>query len=674
MRCLGCFVFLNLVTTALCLIGEEGSVCNVHVSRMESRYVPYTETYKVRWGFFYQTKTRTNYRIDHFPLWTFQQICCDGYEDRSGVCVPVCSPECVNGKCTKPNVCECDVGYWSLYTQHACEPLCATNCTNGFCSRPNRCSCNAGYQLDEDELHCLPVCAQDCANSNAHCTEPNRCTCNSGYRQSGTDAAACTPICEIPCVNGECIEPNVCACNHGYSIEGDIDRFACKPKCDRICLNGKCTAPNVCTCDPGYRLNENGECEPNCGEPCVMGICIAPDVCSCYPGYGLPDDSRYVCEAVCEKGCANGTCTAPDVCTCHHGYRATGDDTTRHVCEPVCEPPCEPSGHCAAPNTCDCFQGYRMIDTRENEVSLTDLFFFFFVLDNTTIVSACEPVCEQNCVNATCTEPNVCTCDHGFAKDANDRCEPVCSFCRNGSCVAPNVCQCWQGFVPAEEHGCAPYCENGCENGECVAPNECTCHEGFESSGNKSRCVERVPVCTQPCKGHSVCVEDEKPCQCSYGWTGLECDQPTLCILLMNSDDENLVGVAIRNETNNTLTDAKLHAPLCYPCNNGTTSNESYCFVIDDSSIGCFVETVDSSCYGGKTDAAKFKMQAGMLGAVVVLILAIVTIACFTIYRHRREKIRSAIAQNVLQEGMANEYLISERDDHSASSIDFYER
>lgn len=195
----------------------------------------------------------------------------------------------------------------------------------------------------------------------------------------------------------------------------------------------------------------------------------------------------------------------------------------------------------------------------------TDLFFFFFssfgkrrflnrsktvfpfewtqVLDNTTIVSACEPVCEPNCVNATCTEPNVCTCDHGFAKDANDRCEPVCSFCRNGSCVAPNVCRCWQGFVPAEEHGCVPYCENGCENGECVAPNQCTCHEGFESSGNKSRCVvERVPVCTQPCKGHSVCVEDEKPCQCSYGWTGLECDQPTLCILVMNSDDENLVG------------------------------------------------------------------------------------------------------------------------------------
>lgn len=285
----------------------------------------------------------------------------------------------MNGKCTSPNLCECDIGYSSV-TQYECEPLCNTYCTNGFCARPNECSCNAGYELTESKLYCLPVCTQDCANRNAHCTEPNRCTCNWGYRQSDIDAdlPSCTPICEIPCVNGNCTEPNVCTCNPGY--EEDIDRFVCKPKCERICLNGKCTAPNVCTCDPGYQLNENGECEPNCTEPCVMGTCIAPDVCSCYPGYGLPDDSRYVCEAVCEKACVNGTCTAPDVCTCHDGYRATGDDTMSHVCEPVCELPCEPRGHCAAPNTCNCIQGYRMIDmtAKENEVSATIFFLFSF--------------------------------------------------------------------------------------------------------------------------------------------------------------------------------------------------------------------------------------------------------------------------------------------------------
>lgn len=32
---------------------------------MESRYVPYTETYKIRkWTFFHQTRSRTNYRIE----------------------------------------------------------------------------------------------------------------------------------------------------------------------------------------------------------------------------------------------------------------------------------------------------------------------------------------------------------------------------------------------------------------------------------------------------------------------------------------------------------------------------------------------------------------------------------------------------------------------------------
>ncbi|KAG9428217.1 multiple epidermal growth factor-like domains protein 11 isoform X1 [Apis mellifera carnica] len=129
----------------------------------------------------------------------------------------------------------------------------------------------------------------------------------------------------------------------------------------------------------------------------------------------------------------------------------------------------------------------------------------------------------------------------------------------------------------------------------------------------------------------------------------------------MDPDEGNLIGITIRNNTNSTLTNAKRYAPLCHRCN-GMINNESYCFAINDSSIGCFVETVESSCYGGETNAA-FKMQAGMLGTViVVLITTVVTIACFAIYRHRRKKRRLAIVPS--QE--ANEYLILQRDDDSA--------
>ena len=113
---------------------------------------------------------------------------------------------------------------------------------------------------------------------------------------------------------------------------------------------------------------------------------------------------------------------------------------------------------------------------------------------------------------------------------------PTCSSCENGICVAPHVCQCLEGFVKESEGSCVAFCENSCENGKCVAPNECRCDIGFEISAN-GICVK---PCTRVCKGHGVCVEDEKPCECSYGWTGWDCDQPTVCILVMDFDDKTV--------------------------------------------------------------------------------------------------------------------------------------
>ena len=48
----------------------------------------------------------------------------------------------------------------------------------------------------------------------------------------------------------------------------------------------------------------------------------------------------------------------------------------------------------------------------------------------------CEPICSEDCVNGTCTEPDVCECNHGYEKDLEDghssKCKPTCSE----SCVS----------------------------------------------------------------------------------------------------------------------------------------------------------------------------------------------------------------------------------------------
>lgn len=40
-----------------------------------------------------------------------QRICCKGYVLKNKKCVPHCAKGCENGKCVKPNECECFKGY-----------------------------------------------------------------------------------------------------------------------------------------------------------------------------------------------------------------------------------------------------------------------------------------------------------------------------------------------------------------------------------------------------------------------------------------------------------------------------------------------------------------------------------------------------------------------------------
>lgn len=202
-------------------------------------------------------------------------------------------------------------------------------------------------------------------------------------------------------------------------------------------------------------------------------------------------------------------------------------------CEPICHPACGTHGICEEPDRCVCENGYRMV-----------------YYDDKDVPFMCSPICNVNCGNGTCAAPNLCTCFDGYQNAETGRCEPVCSMCNNGTCVAPDICECDDGFVledakidievsdieisefkDRQSNGskCIPYCES-CDNGECVAPGECRCHAGFvEIEGT---CMH---ACRDGCGTHGKCIDERRFCECDYGWSGLRCDRPTMCISILNN-------------------------------------------------------------------------------------------------------------------------------------------
>ncbi|XP_076241010.1 uncharacterized protein LOC143183369 [Calliopsis andreniformis] len=476
--------------------------CKLFFSRQVTHYKPYIETYKKRkWGLFYKTETRVNYKLERGVL---KERILDIHILTLSVvnsrCKPICKKPCGKGFCQAPDKCLCSLGFVAsnVSKSEVCVAQCKTNCTNGFCSHPDHCKCNDGYELTADRLHCSPVCKTDCGK-NAQCVAPEDCTCNSGYSLNLIEnSTECLPVCTIPCQNGKCIGPNLCGCNAGYR-------------------------PSI-------------------------------------------NDSN--------------------------------------ICEPICEIPCGSNSICTEPNICACLPNYKLI---ENDVT-----------------HGCEPICEVDCGrNGTCTAPNVCTCNEGYVLNEESQCMAFCnSTCENSTCVEPDRCQCWDGFVPLNETHCMPFCENGCENGKCVAPNECRCDDEFVKHKNSS-CIK---PCTRTCKGHGVCGDDDKACECYYGWTGWDCDQNNVCILLLNADDESLNGVIVYNETNSTVGDIRRNAHYCHECNQAV-GNRSLCYAmpaVDGSgfAVGCLVETESPCILMYRSNTPTVSVVTGTLTVGIILIVA----------------------------------------------------
>ncbi|XP_070520453.1 tenascin-like isoform X1 [Cardiocondyla obscurior] len=566
--------------------------------------------------------------------------CKEGYEldpHDQFTCKPVCEDKCVYGKCTAPNVCTCDDGY-SLATPSICEPICSEGCVNGVCIAPESCFCYPGYGFLENKYFCEPVCEKACLNG--QCTKPDVCMCNNGFQLSGdeTEQHICKPRCDMPCEPfGKCTAPNVCTCEEGYRLidktlnrtgsnESFTESSVCEPICEFECHNGFCAAPNSCICNPGYHSsNLTGSCEPVCDAKCINGFCAAPNSCVCHSGY-QSFNLTNICKPICDPNCENGVCEQPNVCSCNPGYRAS-TKFGPNVCEPICHPTCETIGICEAPNICICKPGYLTVPDNGGDIPFK-----------------CEPICNDDCNAGNCVVPGICACSVGYRRIKTGECEPICDIkCGNGTCVAPETCKCDNGFVLSlelsatkntTESRCLPSCE-GCENGECEAPGECRCHVGFAKI--EGTCVQ---FCQGGCGAHGACIEERRTCKCEYGWTGPHCDQPTLCVLILNGNYTK--ELTIIEEQNTTIKHVFTNNPACSECVSKVT-NETLCFkmTVNDSKnvtqIGCLMNKECLALSSQYKDQGEIMKVTGGIVAGVLLLMAIVYLI-FLILRQRRSR------------------------------------
>lgn len=132
---------------------------------------------------------KLNFYSQYRKSWRQEYKCCDGYWRSFDLCKPICRPDCGNGRCVQPNICNCDAGYRADETYSlniGCVPVCSHTCVYGKCTEPEVCLCNYGYQLTDDHYICEPICNVPCATG-SYCYKPDQCLCLDGYKMINSD-------------------------------------------------------------------------------------------------------------------------------------------------------------------------------------------------------------------------------------------------------------------------------------------------------------------------------------------------------------------------------------------------------------------------------------------------------------------------------------------------------
>lgn len=64
----------------------------------------------------YKIEYRSEIKTISVPKKRPVEYCCEGYGLTSDgqLCIPICSQQCVHGKCESPDVCKCESGYGGI--------------------------------------------------------------------------------------------------------------------------------------------------------------------------------------------------------------------------------------------------------------------------------------------------------------------------------------------------------------------------------------------------------------------------------------------------------------------------------------------------------------------------------------------------------------------------------
>nr|XP_031535392.1 multiple epidermal growth factor-like domains protein 11 [Vicugna pacos] len=112
-----------LLQTILSLNPEDPNVCShwesYAVTVQESYAHPFDQIYYTRCtdilNWFKCTRHRISYKTAYRrglrTMYRRRSQCCPGYYENGDFCIPLCTEECVHGRCVSPDTCHCEPGW-----------------------------------------------------------------------------------------------------------------------------------------------------------------------------------------------------------------------------------------------------------------------------------------------------------------------------------------------------------------------------------------------------------------------------------------------------------------------------------------------------------------------------------------------------------------------------------